>query len=35
LQQLQDDKDSYRAKLSSFQRLPTIELLIDEIESLA
>ena len=35
LQRLRDDQQSYESKLAQFQKLPTIGLLVDEIESLA
>lgn len=35
LQSLRDDQQSYESKLAQFQKLPTIGLLVDEIESLA
>ena len=35
LQRLRDDRQSYMSKLAQFQRLSTIDLLVDEIESLA
>ena len=35
LQRLREDRQSYISKLAQFQRLPTIDLLVDEIESLA
>ena len=35
LQRLRDDQQNYESKLAQFQKLPTIGLLVDEIESLA